>query len=370
MSRYQGIANHRHDLIPKAGVLLVNLGSPDEPTAASVRRYLKAFLSDPRVVEIPKPLWWPILNLIVLNTRPKKSAALYETIWMKEGAPLLVHSRQQAARLGEQLAARYPGRIEVALGMRYGNPSIADALESLQNAGVRRLLVLPLYPQYSGSTTGSVFDAVSAELQRWRWVPELRFVSGYHDDPDYIEAMATHLERHWEVNGRAGHLVFSFHGVPKRFLHGGDPYHCQCHKTARLLSERLGLADGEWRIAFQSRFGREEWLKPYLDKTLLALPKEGVKAVEVFSPGFSADCLETLEEIALTNREGFLAAGGESFTYIPALNASEPHIEMMANLVAWHMQGWPEVAEDYDLAGVKAEARRTRQRATAAGAAL
>ncbi len=370
MSRYQGIANFRHDLVPKAGVLLVNLGSPEEPTPASVRQYLKEFLSDPRVVEIPQPLWWLILNLVVLNVRPKKSAALYKTIWMDEGSPLLVHSRHQEKRLRALLASRYPGRIEVELGMRYGNPSIADALESLRNAGVQRLLVLPLYPQYSGSTTGSVFDAVSDVLRQWRWVPELRFISSYHDDPDYIEAMAAHIERHWEQHGRAAHLVLSFHGVPKRFLLSGDPYHCQCQKTARLLVERLGLSDGEWRLAFQSRFGREEWLKPYLDKTLKAMPKEGYKHIEVFSPGFSADCLETLEEIAETNREGFIDAGGESFTYIPALNATEPHIDMMAKLVEWHMQGWKEVAEDFDLTSAKAEAKVSLQRAQAQGAEL
>ncbi len=370
MSRYQGIANFRHDLIPKAGVLLVNLGSPDEASPAAVRRYLKEFLSDPRVVEIPRFIWWFILNLVILNIRPKKSAALYRTIWMKEGSPLHVHSREQERRLRELLAQRYPGRVEVALGMRYGNPSIADALEDLQNAGVQRLLVLPLYPQYSGSTTGSVFDAVSDVLKRWRWVPELRFISSYHDDPDYIEAMATHIEQHWVKNGRAAHMVFSFHGVPKRFLLSGDPYHCQCHKTARLLVDRLGLADGEWRLAFQSRFGREEWLKPYLDKTLKAMPKEGYKDVELFCPGFSADCLETLEEIAETNRGVFTAAGGERFTYIPALNAVEPHIDMMAKLTEWHMQGWKEVADDYDLATAKEEAKQTLQRAREKGAEL
>ena len=370
MSRYQGIANYRHDLTPKAGVLLANLGSPDEPTPASVKRYLREFLSDPRVVEIPKPLWWPILNLVILNVRPKKTAELYRNIWMAEGSPLLVHSRQQATRLGKLLEQRYPGRIEVELGMRYGSPSIADALESLRDAGVQRLLVLPLYPQYSGSTTGAVFDAVGEVLGRWRWVPELRFISSYHDDPDYIEAMATHLERHWETHGRAEQIVFSFHGVPRRFLLSGDPYYCQCQKTARLLVDRLGLEEGRWRLAFQSRFGREEWLKPYLDKTLKAMPEEGYRNIEVFSPGFSADCLETLEEIAITNRESFLEAGGESFTYIPALNAGEPHIDMMAKLVEWHMQGWPEMAEDEDLAQVKAEAKARQQRAQAQGAEL
>lgn len=368
MSRYQGIANYRHDLVPKAGVLLVNLGSPDEATPASVRRYLKEFLSDPRVVEIPKPIWWPILNGVILNIRPRKSAALYRSIWMKEGSPLLVHSRQQENRLRQSLEARYPGRIEVALGMRYGNPSIADALESLRNDGVQRLLVLPLYPQYSGSTTGSVFDAVSDVLKTWRWVPELRFLSDYHDDPDYIEAMATHLEHHWSRHGKAEHLVFSFHGVPKRFLLSGDPYHCQCHKTARLLAERLGLADGEWRIAFQSRFGREEWLKPYLDKTLKTMPEEGYRNIDVFSPGFSADCLETLEEIAETNREAFLHAGGETFNYIPALNAGESHIDMMTKLVEWHMQGWPEMDEEQDLSEAKKAAKESQQRAIALGA--
>jgi ferrochelatase len=252
--------------------------------------------------------------------------------------------------------------------MRYGNPSIAAGLEELRQAGARRILVLPLYPQYSASTTASTFDAVAEELRGWRWVPELRFVNHYHDDPGYIRASADRIRRHWESQGRGDRLLFSFHGVPKRYLLNGDPYHCQCHKSARLIAEALELAPGDWELSFQSRFGREEWLKPYTDERLKALPQEGVRAVDAFCPGFSADCLETLEEIAMQNRDFFLEAGGETFRYIPALNDEPGHIEALTDLALRHMHGWPEATPGYDAERVREAAEKTAERARGAGA--
>lgn len=366
--QYVGHAEFSHDAKPKLGVLLTNLGTPDAPTPKALRRYLAQFLWDPRVVELPRPLWWLILNGIILNTRPKRSAEAYASIWDDAaGSPLLSISQQQLAAVGAGLQERLSGPVEVALGMRYGNPSIASGLEQLRKAYVERLVVLPLYPQYSGSTTGSTFDALGQALQGWRWVPEVRFINHYHDEPGYIEALAQSVEAHWAVHGRPERLVMSFHGIPKRYLLAGDPYHCHCRKTGRLVAERLGLAPEDWVVAFQSRFGREEWLKPYTDETLKALPSEGVRHVDVICPGFSADCLETLEEIGVENRDYFLEAGGERYGYIPALNQSPAHIDMLTGLVARHVQGWPEgqVAEAPPEPIARAE---TQRRAVAMGA--
>ncbi len=369
MPRYLGTPEYRHDLPPKTGVLLVNLGTPDEPTPKALRAYLREFLSDPRVVEMPRALWWPLLHGVILNIRPRRSAHAYRKIWTEAGSPLLVHSREQAERIGEQLRERYGDRVVVALAMRYGQPSIANALQELREEGIWRLLVLPLYPQYSATSTGSVFDAVSRELQCWRWVPELRTVASYHDDPDYIQALADHIRAFWQREGGHGvRLLFSYHGIPRRYFLAGDPYHCQCHKTSRLLAEALDLEEGSWQTTFQSRFGRERWLEPYTDKTLRQLAREGVKHVDVVCPGFAADCLETLEEIAMQNRKVFLKAGGEQFRYIPALNASDAHIDTLVGLIEWHAQGWPEFAEDEDPAQAKAEARERQARAQALGA--
>lgn len=368
MSRYQGVFSFRHDLPAKLGVLLVNLGSPDAPTPAAVRRYLKEFLWDPRVVEMPRLLWWLALNGIILNLRPRKAAEMYKLVWTEQGSPLLVHSQNQADKLGAALEARYPGRVEVELGMRYGNPSIPSALETLRSKGVKRLLVLPLYPQYSGTTTGSTFDAVSAVLTRWRQLPDFRMVSHYHDHPDFIETLAAHVRDYWDRHGRSRHLLLSYHGIPKSFLTEGDPYHCECHKTSRLLADALGLDAAEWQTTFQSRFGREEWLKPYTDKTLKTMAKQGHKEVDVLCPGFPADCLETLEEIAVTNRDVFLKAGGEAFRYIPALNATRRHIDMLVNMVEWHSQGWPDLAENYAKETTKLAEKACQERAVAMGA--
>lgn len=358
MSRYSGEPEFQHGSDESLGVLVTNLGTPDAPTASALRRYLAEFLWDPRVVELPRPLWWLILNGIILQTRPGRSAAAYRQVWGAEGSPLLCMSRRQSNALQEQLSARLDIPVHVALGMRYGNPSISDALEQLRRHRARRVAVLPLYPQYSGATVGSTFDAVAKILTRWRWVPELRFINHYHDHPDYIAAMANSIREHWEQHGRNGHLLLSFHGVPKRYLLAGDPYHCQCYKSARLIAAQLELEEGEWEVAFQSRFGREEWLRPYTDERLKALPHEGRRSVDVVCPGFSADCLETLEEIGLQNQELFLDSGGDAFAYIPALNDRPSHIELLTNLVQEHVEGWFRPESSDALAASREQALR------------
>lgn len=330
----------RHDQADRLGVLLVNLGTPDAPDRAAVRRYLKEFLWDPRVVEIPRPAWWLILNGVILNTRPKRSAKAYEKIWTDEGSPLLVISRRQRDALAARLSENHGAPVSVALGMRYGKPSINNALDELRTAGAQRILVLPLYPQYSATTTASIFDAVTAELRDWRWLPELRFINHYHDDPVYIDTLADSVRRYREQTGDAELLVMSFHGIPEDYFHKGDPYYCECQKTGRLLAERLGLTPQQWRLSFQSRLGPKRWLQPYTDKTLKSLAGSGTKSVQVVCPGFSADCLETLEEVAMENRDIFLKAGGERYDYIPCLNDDPQHIDMLATLVKRHMQGW------------------------------
>lgn len=356
-----------HDQAACTGVLLANLGTPDAPTPAALRRYLAEFLWDRRVVEIPRLPWWLILHGIILRVRPARSARKYRAIWTPEGSPLLAISRRQAAALAAALADRHPGAIRVALGMRYGNPSIAAALAELRAAGARRLLVLPLYPQYSATTTASTFDAIAAELRAWRWLPELRFVAHYHDDPGYLDALAASV-RAARAERPGERLLFSFHGLPKRNLLAGDPYHCQCHKTARLVAERLGLQAAQWAVAFQSRFGRAEWLQPYTGALLADWAKAGVKTVDVVCPGFAADCLETLEEIAIENRQVFLAAGGERYRYIPALNDAPTHIGALVDLIGRHATGWPEFDAALDPSAVAAERAACRDRASAMGA--
>jgi ferrochelatase len=332
--------NFSHDEADCLGILVTNLGTPDSHQTRDVRRYLKEFLWDPRVVEMSRPLWWLVLNLIILNTRPRRSAAAYAKIWTAEGSPLLAISQREAQALQSQLDRQFDTPVKVVLAMRYGNPSIAAGLEQLRTAGARHILILPLYPQYSASTTASTFDAVSLELRRWRWLPELRFVNHYHDEPAYVDALAESVRDYWSVNGEPEKLVMSFHGIPKDYFLAGDPYFCECHKTARLLAEKLQLPQQRWQLTFQSRLGPKEWLKPYTDHTLQALAKEGIRNVHVMCPGFSADCLETLEEIAMENRDTFLAAGGENYAYIPCLNDRPSHIDMLSGLVMKHVQGW------------------------------
>lgn len=337
---YNGVKNYRHDMPDRTGILVTNLGTPDAPNTASLRRYLKEFLWDPRVVEVPRPIWWFILNGIILNIRPRRSAEAYRKVWTDRGSPLLWHTEDQAEALRERLARHYGDDVVVAHAMRYGNPSIASALQSLEDQGVRKLLVVPLYPQYSGATTASTFDAIAQDFTRRRWLPELRMVNHYHDFDPYIEALADQVRAFQAEQGVPEKLIFSYHGVPKKYLLRGDPYHCECYKTSRLLAEKLGLSKDQYMTTFQSRFGREEWLKPYTDHTLQALGRDRVKSVQVMCPGFSADCLETIEEIGMENRDYFLEAGGSSYEYIPALNAAEPHIDALEQLITRYLQGW------------------------------
>lgn len=338
--KYQGYKDFPHDQKARVGVLVTNLGTPDAPTSKALRRYLGQFLADPRVVEVPRLLWRIILHGVILRIRPSRSARAYRSVWTEQGSPLLLHTRAQSEALQQQMKLRYGEDVVVNYAMRYGNPSITSALQKMQEQGVRKLLVLPLYPQYSASTTASTFDDLAADFTRRRWLPDLRFISHYHDFVPYIEAMARHIEAYWKQHGRADRLVMSYHGIPKRYLLNGDPYHCECHKTSRLLAERLGLHKEEYLVTFQSRFGREEWLQPYTDETLKGLGGKGVKSLQVFCPGFSSDCLETIEEIDEENREYFLEGGGERFEYIPALNAAPVHIEALTALVEQNLQGW------------------------------
>ncbi len=330
---------HAHGQPPGTAILLCNLGTPDEANTASVRRYLAEFLSDPRVVEIPTWLWWPILHGVILRVRPKRSASKYAAIWTPDGSPLRVWTAKQAVMLGGYLGQR-GHRVIVRDAMRYGNPSIASVLDEVKAAGATRVLVLPLYPQYSAPTTASVIDAVAQWSSTIRQVPELRFVNQYHDDPAYIEALARRLTDHWQTNGRPDRTVLSFHGVPKRTLDLGDPYHCECRKTARLLAERLSMPPDALTVTFQSRFGRAEWLQPYTEATLVKLAQSGLKRVDVMCPGFTADCLETLEEVAIEVRAAFLRAGGETFFYVPALNDSHEWIVALSAIAIRHLQGW------------------------------
>jgi len=368
MSRFSSIRHYSHGTVPSTGILLTNLGSPDAPTTAAVRRYLKEFLWDRRVVEIPRLPWWLILNGLVLNTRPKRSAHAYQAIWREDGSPLLSISMAQHEALQQTLNQTLPGPVKVELAMRYGKPSLRGALESMREAGVQRLLVLPLFPQYSGSTTASTFDEVARVLSGWRWLPELRLINSYHDHPGYIDTLAGSIRRAWQEQPPGEHLLMSFHGLPKYFLEQGDPYHCQCHKTARLLAEKLELPAERWTISFQSRFGKAEWLQPYTDKTLEKYAHDGIKTLDVVCPGFPTDCLETLEEMAMTNRRIFLDAGGDDYRYIPALNQAPEHIDFLRDLAIQHLQGWPEANPDYDHNEQEEMAVQSRQRALDSGA--
>jgi len=344
MPTFKIMPEYEHGMPEALGVLLVNLGTPDNPSAAAVRRYLRQFLWDRRVVEYPRALWWLILHGIILLLRPSRSAHAYQQVWTERGSPLLFHSQDLATALQSELAGRMSGSVRVELAMTYGNPSIEAGLDKLYAAGARRVIVLPLYPQYSGTTTAAVFDAVTAVLNHRRWLPELRFINQYHDAPDFIAAHAANIRQYWEQHGRGEHLLFSFHGVPKSTLLKGDPYHCQCLKTARLIAAALALDEHSWSVAFQSRVGREEWLQPYTEEVLTGLGREKMARVDVVCPGFAVDCLETLEEIALRYAEEFVSAGGGALHYITALNAGAEHVAMFTSLVERHAGGWPEAA--------------------------
>ncbi len=346
-SRYHGQTGFNHKRQPSLGVVIVNLGTPDAPTASALRHYLAEFLADPRVVEIPALLWRIILHGIILRIRPKKSAHAYAAIWTAQGSPLLVSSQQLTDAISRNLQAQVPGPCHVRLAMRYGQPAITDTLNELQQLGAERLLVLPLYPQYSGATTGSVADAVFACLQRWRWVPELRLLGPYHDQPDYIDALCANILAYRKKQGAGQKLLISFHGMPKATLTAGDPYYCHCHKTARMIAGKLSLANEAWEMAFQSRFGAAAWLQPYVIERLQALPKEGIRRLDIVCPGFANDCLETLEEIAIQGRQTFLEAGGDVMNYIPALNASDVHAQLQTQRILKAASDWPELDANY-----------------------
>jgi ferrochelatase len=360
---------HVHGATARTAVLLIALGTPDAPQPGALRRFLREFLSDPRVVEIPRVAWWPILYGLILPLRPRRSAAKYASIWTERGSPLLVHSREQATLLRGYLGDQGLD-VDVALAMRYGTPSIQSVLDELRARRTERILVLPMYPQYSATTTASALDALFDAWKRMRNVPEVRWVKHFHDDAGYIDALKQAVLAHWKAHGRAqdagGKLVMSFHGVPKRTLALGDPYHCECQKTARLLGEALGLGRDDYLVTFQSRFGKAEWLQPYTAPTLHELGRRGVRRVDILCPGFPADCLETLEEIAIEGKQEFLKAGGQEYRYIPCLNGSPPFIHALTRLVQHHLQGW-DVARGHAEERA-AEAARSRAQALQGGA--
>lgn len=358
---------HTHGSLSKTAVVLVNLGTPDAPTTGAVRRYLKQFLSDPRMVEIPRAVWWLILNGIILPFRSSKSAAKYASIWTKEGSPLLTHTKKQAALLQGYLGERGHD-VQVSYAMRYGSPSVEQVLEKFKADGCDRILILPAYPQYSATTTASIFDAVFRHYARVRNVPELRFIKHYHDHEAYLQALKKAVFAYWDMHGRPDKLVMSFHGVPKRTLLLGDPYHCECHKTARLLAAQLQLSEDQYLVTFQSRFGKAEWLQPYTAPTLIKLAKEGTKRVDVLCAGFTSDCLETLEEIAMEAKRDFLTAGGKEFHYIPCLNEEPAWITALAEIAEQHMIGWPTMLTPQMREDARKEAEVGRKRALTMGA--
>jgi ferrochelatase len=359
--RYQTEPPYTHGIPEKTGILLVNLGTPDAPTPQAVRRYLKEFLGDPRVVELPRALWWLILNGIILNVRPKKSAAKYASIWTAQGSPLRVHTERQAALLQDSLGEHTKAPFVVEHAMRYGNPSIPAVLRKLKEQNCQRILVVPLYPQYAASTTATVNDIVYRELQQWRNTPALRTLKHFHDHPGYIKALANSINDHWMKNGRPEKLLMSFHGLPRYTLDKGDPYHCECLKTGRLLAQELGLQPEQYAVSFQSRFGREEWLQPYTSATLQEWGRQKTRRVDVVCPGFVADCLETLEEIAMEGKEEFQHAGGGEYHYIPCLNDRADWIQALTGLVQDNLQGWLHETDAGEL-------EQCRLRARAAGA--
>tara|TARA_B100000989_G_scaffold48407_1_gene31609 strand:- start:1701 stop:2723 length:1023 start_codon:yes stop_codon:yes gene_type:complete len=339
MATFIGNSEFKHGTKLRIGVLLSNLGTPDKPKRKELRVYLKEFLSDPRVIETPKLIWQIILNGIILNTRPQKSAKNYQKVWTDQGSPLLVILNKQK-QLTQELLGKENLEIEFTIGMRYGNPSIKKGLEELREKNCNKIIVLPMYPHYCAATTGSTFDEVTNTMQKWRWVPSLRFISTYHDHPDYIKALANSIKKHWDKHGKPDKILFSYHGIPKKYFTKGDPYHCLCSKTTRLVREQMGLSEEFAITTFQSRFGPEEWLQPYTDKTVEQLAKNKLEHLQIIAPGFSSDCLETIEELDGENREIFKEHGGEKFSYVPCLNDQDDHISLIGALIKNELQGW------------------------------
>jgi len=338
--KYEGEKDYKHGSKENVGVLITNLGTPDKPKTKELQTYLKEFLSDPRVIEVPKLFWQLILRTIILNLRPKKVAKLYKSIWKKEGGPLLVMLEKQKKGIVKILRNKKKN-VKIEIGMRYGNPSIKLGLEKLRKQKCRRILILPLYPQYCAATTGSTFDKVTEVLRKWRWIPEVRFINNYFEEPLYLDCLIKSIKDSWQEFGKSQKLIFSYHGVPKKYLLKGDPYHCFCQKTTRLVVEKMKLKEKEYMTTFQSRFGPDEWLQPYTDKTLENLPSKNIKKIHIISPGFSSDCLETLEELEVENKEIFMSSGGKKFNYIKCLNDNPEHLNMLALLILNHLKGWP-----------------------------
>jgi ferrochelatase len=324
------------------GILLANTGTPDAPTPAAVRRFLAEFLADRRIVRLPRWLWLPILHLIILNTRPRRSAKLYQQIWKEQGSPLLLTSQNQANGLRQELAHRTNLNLQISVGMRYGAPSIQFGLEALRRAKVNRLLVLPLFPQYSQTTTASMEDAVQAALKKMNWSPELRMIVSYHNHPAYIQALVENIEGYWQKHGKPQCILFSYHGIPQSYARSGDPYPDQCRESTYLVAETMGLEKEMWQLSFQSRFGPGVWLQPYTEKTLRQWGEAGINNVQIIAPGFSSDCLETLSELAIEAKELFLSAGGKKLDYIPALNDQPSHIKALADIITGHLDKWIE----------------------------
>ena len=325
---------------PELGVILVNLGTPESPETSSVRRFLRQFLSDPRVVELPRPVWWLILNCVILVIRPSRSAHAYQQIWTPEGSPLMVNTNAQVEKLTESLSRHGMSNAHVVCAMRYGEPSLMSVMKEFGGLGIDRIVIIPMYPQYSGSTVGSVFDDLGMCTAQLRRVPSIRFVNGYATCERYIDALRQSVEDHRARKGRADHLVMSFHGLPQKMCDDGDPYYEQCKETGRLLADALNLEPGQWTICFQSRVGRQKWLTQYADEVLAKLPAQGIGSIEMICPGFSVDCLETLEEVNIGYRKLFLESGGESFEYIPCLNDQPGHVEMLVEIIKDMASDW------------------------------
>jgi ferrochelatase len=340
MGHYRAVPPAPASTPPRIGVLVVNLGTPDSPSYFAVQRYLRDFLGDRRVIDTSRLIWLPLLYGVVLPFRPIRTTRNYRKVWMQGGSPLAVYSAGLAGKIGNLLRDRFGDLVRVELAMTYGNPSIAGALKSLAAQNVRRLLVLPLYPQYCSSTTGSVFDRTTQALQRWRWLPETRFINDYFDDAGYIDALTAQIQAYWQAAGERSHLLFSYHGIPAVYVAEGDPYQFQAEATTRQVVERLGLAPDDWSHCYQSRFGSVVWLQPYTEDALKALVARGVRKLTIVSPSFAVDCLETLEEVAIEYRDTFLELGGETFGLVPALNDDDRHAQLLSALVERHLQGW------------------------------
>jgi len=366
MPRFSSTPKYKHGTSESIGILLVNLGTPKDFKTSSIRSYLRQFLSDPRVIEIPRLLWWFVLHFFILPLRPSNSSKAYKKIWTKKGSPLLCHSNKITEKLNLKFKERFKQDIHVELAMSYGEPSISNALNKLHDKFVRQILLLPMYPQYSNTTSGSVYENVCKALFKRRWIPEFRYINHYHDDPKYIKSIMISINEYWNKHGRAKKLLFSFHGLPQKMLLDGDPYYCQCQKTARLIANKLQLKKDEWFVSFQSRLGRTQWLEPYTDQTLIKWGKDKTGTVDVICPGFAADCLETLEEIAIQNNEFFINAGGISLRYIPALNESEDHISFLCDLIEKNISDWIDNAATSDTN--KNELQESYKRATQKGA--